>query len=325
MTRKILLPIFICLATLRLGAQSFEVGVETVTGPARTTFRGSLAEIAGFSEVEITEGIVDSALANADINAPRWLKELFPGVRIEVTGEINKQVSRSVRGARFFVRYRFLGGSFTISEPRLTEKPEAKKLKNQVKSVRLSLAGKAEELAEHLALLALEDATKAQPFFSSRYDLEAYLHLKRLFLPNQVLLEWGKDRRASLDFEVTSGIRLTADPSPVVDLGSVLLISEKLDSLMEGGILGPLENTTDQIAEAIQNVVFGKFKDPRTVPALGGFVRGELLANFGSGFSAIVGADLSFSRHTSINGTRPMWSTYAFAGLRWGIGVGKRK
>lgn len=301
------------------------MGVEAVTGPAHTNFKGSLAEIAGFSEIEITEGVVDSALNDAGIDAPRWLKALFPGIRIEVTGEINKKLTRNVRSTRFFVRYRFLGGSFTVSDPRLTEKPEARKLKNQIKSVRLSLAGKAEELAEHLALLALEDATKTAPFFANRYDLEAYLHLKRLFMPDRVLLEWGKNRNASLDFEVTPGIRFTADPSPVVDLGSVLLISEKLDSLMEGGILRPVENTTDQIAEAIQNVVFGKFKDPRTVPAMGGFVRAELLANFGAGFSAILGGDLSFSRHTSINGTRPMYSTYAFAGLRWGIGVGKRK
>ncbi len=325
MTRIIWPAIFLILVIPCLQAQSLEMGVETVTGVARTTFKGSLAEIAGFSEVEITEGIVDSALTNAGIDAPRWLKELFPGIRIEVTGDINKKVSRNVNGVRFFARYRFLGGSFTISDPRLTEKPEARKLKNQIKSVRLSLAGKAEELAEHLALLALEDATKTEPFFSKRYDLEAYLHLKQLFMPDRVIVEWGKNRNAFLDFEVTPGIRFSADPSPVVDLGSVLLISEKLDSLMEGGILRPVENTTDQIAEAIQNVVFGKFKDPRTVPAMGGFVRGELLANFGSGFSAVVGADLSFSRHTSINGTRPMWSTYAFVGLRWGIGVGQRK
>ncbi|MCO6477319.1 MAG: hypothetical protein J5I94_11890 [Phaeodactylibacter sp.] len=325
MTRTILPAFLLAFLPFILPAQHLEVGVETVTGVARTTFKGSLAEIAGFSEVEITEGIVDSALTNAGIDAPRWLKELFPGIRIEVTGDINKKVSRNINGVRFFARYRFLGGSFTISDPRLTEKPEAKKLKNQIKSVRLSLAGKAEELAEHLALLALEDATKTEPFFSKRYGLEAYLHLKQLFMPDRVIVEWGKNRNAFLDFEVTPGIHFSADPSPVVDLGSVLLISEKLDSLMEGGILRPVENTTDQIAEAIQNVVFGKFKDPRTVPAMGGFVRGELLANFGSGFSAVVGADLSFSRHTSINGTRPMWSTFAFAGLRWGIGVGKRK
>ncbi|MCB0567558.1 MAG: hypothetical protein KDD01_24580 [Phaeodactylibacter sp.] len=325
MMRTIFLFFLLALVTHNTQAQAFEVGVEAVTGPARTTFKGSLAEIAGFSEIEITEGVVDSALADADIDAPRWLKELFPGIRIEVAGEINKQLTRNVKSTRFFVRYRFFGASFTISDPRLTEKPEAKKLKNQIKSVRLSLAGKAEELATHLAQLALEDATKTAPFFSNRYDLEAYLHLKRLFMPGRVLLEWGKNRNASLDFEVTPGIRFTADPSPVVDLGSVLLISEKLDSLMEGGILRPVENTTDQIAEAIQNVVFGKFKDPRTVPAMGGFVRAELLANFGAGFSFILGGDLSFSRHTSINGTRPMYSTYAFAGLRWGIGVGKRK
>ncbi|MCO6490888.1 MAG: hypothetical protein J5I98_20895 [Phaeodactylibacter sp.] len=325
MTRTILLAAILALLPPTLFAQAFEVGFETVTGTARTTFRGSLAEIAGFSEVEISEGIVDSALANAGIDAPRWLKELFPGIRIEVTGELQKKLTRNVNGARFFARYHFLGASFTVSDPRLTEKPEARKLKNQVKSVRLALAGKAEELAEHLALLALDDATKVEPFFSKRYDVEAYLHLKKLFLPNRVLLEWGKNRNAYLDVEVTPGIRFSADPSPVVDLGSVLLISEKLDSLMEGGILRPLENTTDQIAEAIQNVVFGKFKDPRTVPAMGGFVRAELLANFGSGFSGLLGTDLSFSRHTSIKGTQPMYSTFFFAGLRWGLGVGKRK
>lgn len=324
MTRTILLAIMAASA-LTLGAQSLEMGVETVTGVARSSFRGSLADVLGFSEIEISEGIVDSALADAGIDAPRWLKELFPGIRIEVAGDIDKKVSRNITGARFYARYKFFGGSFTISDPRLTEKPEAQKLKNQLRSVRLSLAGKAEELAEHLALLALADATKAEPFFSKRYDLEGYLHLKRLFLPGRVLLEWGKNRNAYLDFEVTPGIRFTADPSPVIDLGSVLLISQKLDSLMEGGILRPVENTTDQIAEAIQNVVFGKIKDPRTVPSMGGFLRAELLANFGGGISAVVGSDLSFSRHTSIKGTRPVSSIYAFAGLRWSVSAGKRK
>lgn len=308
-----------------LAAQSLEMGVETVTGVARSSYRGSLPEVLGFSEIEITEGIVDSALADAGIDAPRWLKELFPGIRIEITGDLSRKVSRNVVGARFFARYKFVGGSFTISDPRLTEKPEARKLKNQIKSVRLSLAGKAEELAEHLALLALEDAAKTEPFFSKRYDLEGYIHLKRLLLPDRVLLEWGKNRNAFLDVELTSGIQFTADPSPVIDLGGVLLVSEKLDSLMEGGILRPVENTTDQIAEAIQNVVFGKIRDPRTVPAVGGFARAELLASFGGGFSAVLGGSLSFSRYTLIKGARPVSSAYAFAGLRWSAGARRRR
>ncbi|MCB9264455.1 MAG: hypothetical protein H6558_05450 [Lewinellaceae bacterium] len=125
MKRTILLLFFLAQFTQQLPAQALEVGVETVTGQARTTFKGSLAEIVGFSEIEITEGIVDSALADG-IDAPRWLRELFPGIRIEVEGELQKKVSRNVKGARFFVRYKFVGGSFTISDPRLTEKPGQK-------------------------------------------------------------------------------------------------------------------------------------------------------------------------------------------------------
>ena len=130
------------------------------------------------------------------------------------------------------------------------------------------------------------------------------------------MAEWGKQKNSYLDFEVTSGVRFTADPSPVLDLGSLLFVQEKLDSLMEGGLLNQVENITDQIAEGIQNVVFGKFKDPRVVPSWGWFVRPELVANFGSGLSVVGGAEMSINNHTSIKGTKPMFSVYAFAGVR---------
>ncbi len=319
------LAFFLLAGLAQLPGQSLEFGVETVTGRSRTTFKGGLADIVGFSEVEITEEVVDTALANAGIDAPRWLKELFPGIRIDVVGDINRQQSRGVNSVRFFARYKWIGGSFMVSDPRLTPKPEGQKLGNQLKSIRLSLNGDAEALAEHLAEIALADATKPKPFFSKRYDIEGYLHLKKMLMPDYVLLEWGQNRGSSLDFELTPGLRFAADPSPVVDLGSILIISEKLDSLMEGGILRPVENTTDRIAEAIQNAVFGKFKDPRTVPSLGWFARAELLANFGAGFSVVAGAEFSLHKHLSVSGTKPMFSSYAFTGLRWGIQVGRRR
>lgn len=319
----LILPLFL-LPTI-LMSQLIEVGMETVTGVSHTTFKGDLPTIIGFSEIEITEGDIDTAFANFDLDAPRWLKELFPGVRIEVEGEIAKKVNRGVNGVRFFARLKWVGASFTISDPRLAEKPESRKLKNQVKSVRLSLSGKADELAEHLAALALADENRVKSFFNNRYDLEAYLHLKKLILGDEVILEWGNDKSNSLDFEVTTGLRFTADPSAVLDLGSVLFVREKLDSLMEGGILSPVENVTDEIAEAVQNVIFGKIRDPRVVPSFGWVVRGQVLANFGGGFSLVSGAEMNVNKHTSIKGTKPMFSAYAFAGMRWNITGKKRK
>jgi hypothetical protein len=315
--------IMMLLGAVELPAQAFEVGMETVVGPAYTTFRGDLSQMVGFSEIKLTEGQVDSALARANINAPRWLQELFPGIRIEVTGEAAKKMSRTIPSVRFFARFKFIGGSFTVSEPRLTEPLESRKLKNQLKAIRLSLAGNAEALAEHLAVVAIADVDRVDPFFSKRYDLEAYVHVKKLFLGEDPFLEWGKRGDNTLDWELTGGIRLTADPSPVVDLGSVLFIRERIDSLMEGGILTPVEHITDEIAGAIQNIVFGKFKDPRVVPSLGWFLRGEVPANFGGAFSAVGGAELSINQHLAVKGTRPMFSFYGFVGLRWAI-LGKK-
>lgn len=310
---------------LHINAQHFEAGVETTYGRTFSSFKGDLAGMVGFSEIEITEEQIDTAFARFDLDAPRWLRELFPGIRIEVLGEVSKKLNRNTKSIRFFARYQFIGGSFIISDPRLTDPLESKKLKNQIKALRLSMGGKTEELAEHLAIIALEDETKVKPFFNNRYDAELYLHLKKLFLPDYVLAEWGKQNNSYLDFEVTSGLRFTADPSPVLDLGSILFVQEKLDSLMEGGLLGPVENITDQIAEGIQNVVFGKFKDPRVVPSWGWFVRPELVANFGSGLSLVTGAEMSVNKHTSIKGTKAMPSIYAFAGFRVNVlGKGRR-
>lgn len=309
---------FIALAfgTLPLPGQHFEVGMELVTGPARTSVRGDLASLVGFSEIELSEDIVDSAFTTFNIDAPRWLEELYPGIRITVDGEVNKTVSRNIPGVRFFARYRWFGASFTVSEPRLTEPKESAKLKNQFKSISLALGGKADELAEHLARMAAADAQRNTPFFSKRYDVEGYVHLKKLFLGDQPILEWGQNGNGSLDFEVTSGIRFTADPSPVVDLGSLLFVSETLDSLMEGGLLAPVENITDGIAEGIQNVVFGKFKDPRTVPSMGWFIRSHLLANLGKSLALVAGAELSLGNHLATKGTKPMPSYYGFIGFR---------
>lgn len=306
----------IILFGLALNAQNFEAGVETTYGRTFSSFKGDLAGMVGFSEIEITEAQIDTAFVRFDLDAPRWLRELFPGIRMEVTGDISKKLNRNAKSIRFFARYKWIGGSFIISDPRLTDPLESKKFKNQIKSVRLSIGGKTEELAEHLAIIVLEDETKVKPFFNNRYDAELYLHLKKMLLPDVVLLEWGKRKESYLDFEVTSGLRFTADPSPVLDLGSILFVQEKLDSLMEGGLLGPVENITDKIAEGIQNVVFGKFKDPRVVPSWGWFVRPELVANFGSGLSLVGGAEMSVNNHISIKGTKPMFSLYAFAGVR---------
>lgn len=321
--KKLGLLIIMILGGAELSGQAFEVGMETVVGPAYSTFRGELAQMVGFSEIELTEGQVDSAMARANINAPRWLQELFPGIRIEVAGDVTKKLSRTVPAVRFYARYKFIGGSFTVSEPRLTEPLESKKLKNQFKAIRLSLAGKAEALAEHLAVVAIADADRVDPFFAKRYDLEVYVHVKKLLLGEDPFLEWGKRGNNTLDWELTGGVRFTADPSPVVDLGSVLFIRERVDSLMEGGILRPVENITDEIAGAIQNIVFGKFKDPRVVPSLGWFLRGVVPANFGGAFSAVGGAELGINQHLAVKGTRPMFSVYGFVGLRWAM-LGKR-
>jgi len=310
--------ILFLLFSTTLPAQNLQIGMETTLGSARTSFQGNLEDMVGFSELEITSEQVDSAFASFNLNAPNWLRELFPGLRIDIAQEITRQMTRPVRSVRVYANYRWVGGSFTVSDPRLTTPLESKRLKNQWRAVRLSLSGEAEALAEHLAVVALADAKITKPFFSKRYDLEVYLNVEQ-FIPNySPLVEWGE--ASSIGWELTSGLRFTADPSPVVDLGSVLFISEKIDSLMEGGLLRPVENTTDQIAEAIQNVVFGKFKDPRVVPSLGWFVRAQLPINFGGGFSFIAGAEFSVQNHVAVSGTRPMTSLYGYGGLRYTIG-----
>ncbi len=325
-------PIFRCFcllfflgASAGLSAQVFEFGMETTTGSSYATFNGELSEIVGFSELEIAESEVDSAFAFFDLNAPRWLKNLFPGLRIEVDQELARQQRRNVRMARFFVRYKFIGGSVAVSDPRFIDRAEGKKLKNQLKSIRLSINGEAEALAAHLGQLALADAGRAQPFFDNRYDAEVYVHFKKLFFGDQPLLTFGRRGQISIDAELTGGMRLSADPSPMVDLGNVLFISEKLDSLMEGGLLAPVEDITDQVAVALQNIVFGKFRDPRTIPALGWFARATVPVNFGGGFSLVGGFEIGRSRHTVVEGTQPMLLTYAHLGVRWRTGFGWKK
>lgn len=294
--------------------------MESVIGGTYTTFKGDLSKMVGFSELEITEDQIDTAFVRANIDAPRWLKELFPGLRVDLADqEVKKNLSRSVSSVRFFARYKWFGGSFAISSPRLTQPQESKKLKNQIKAVRLSISGEAEALSEHLAAMALADVNRVPPFFNKRYDLEFYAHLKQMLMGDQVLLEWGNRKTKTLDFELTGGVRFTADPSPVIDLGNILFVRERLDELMEGGILNSVEGLTDQIAEAIQNVVFGKFRDPRIVPSLGWFARAELPLNFGSGFSVVAGTELSIQNHLTIKGTSPMFSAYGFVGMRWAM------
>ncbi|MEQ8705130.1 MAG: hypothetical protein RIC19_14490 [Phaeodactylibacter sp.] len=310
---------------LWLSAQAFEFGMETTTGISNASFSGELSEIVGFSELEIADTEVDSAFAFFDLNAPRWLKNLFPGLRIEIEQELQRQQRRNVRMARFFVRYKFIGGSVSVSDPRYIDRAESKKLSNQIESVRLSLRGDAEALAGHLAQMALADAGRPQPFFENRYDAEVYVHFKKLFLGDKPLVAFGRNNQISIDAELTGGLRLSADPSPMVDLGNILFISEKLDSLMEGGLLAPVEDITDQVAVALQNIVFGKFRDPRTIPSLGWFARATVPINFGGGFSVIGGLEVARSRHTVVNGTDPMLLTYAHLGVRWRTGFGWKK
>ncbi len=313
-----LYTILLCLFGISTAnAQLFEVGMETVTGPAVTSFRGDLANVVGVSAVEISEGIIDSAFASIEVDAPKWVQELFPGVRIDINGDIKRNLTRNVTAVRFFARLKWFGGSFMISDPRITVPQESRKLGNQLKAIRLSIAGKADELAEHLALVALKDENRVKPFFSKRYDLEVYFHFKKFMLGDRPVLEFGKNN--TLDFEATAGMRFTADPSPVLDLGSLLFISEKLDSLMEGRLLDPVEDITDQAAVAVQNIVFGKFRDPRTVPSMGWFIRGQLITNFGGSFSVVPGFTVSVNKHLSVKGTRPMASFYGYIGLRWKV------
>lgn len=304
--------------SLILRAQSVEVGMQTSLGPAYSSFRGDLQELVGFSEVEVSDEDVDRAFDQFDIGAPRWVKDLFPGLRIELTDrQVAKQLTRPVKSVRFFARVYFIGLSLTVSDPRLTEPLESRKLGNQLKAVRLSLAGNAEGLAEHLAVVALADATRVDPFFRNRYDMEAYLHLQELLWPNRALLEWGE--QGSLTAELTTGLRFTADPSPVIDLGNVLFVRDRIDELLEGGLLSSVEGITDEIAEAIQNIVFGKFRDPRVVPSFGWLGRAEAIANFGGGFSVVAGLELSVQKHIAVRGTRPTLSAYGYLGGRWNI------
>ncbi|MEN0046568.1 MAG: hypothetical protein AAF806_05895 [Bacteroidota bacterium] len=296
-------------------AQTFEGGVEYTYGRSYTTFNGNLADIVGFQELEITEADIDTAFANFDLSAPRWVKELFPGLRLEVDQEITKQLSRNNNAVRFYGRFLFFGGSFMISEPRLSEQLASKMISNQLKSLRLAMGGRSEELTKHLGDIALAETQQVKPFFPKRYDLEFYLHTKKLLFGDHPIFEFGNE--STIDAELTAGVRLTADPSPVVELGSVLFISQRIDSLLEGGLLRPVEKATDEIAEAIQSTVFGKFKDPRIVSSMGGFVRGEALVNFGQSFSIVTGAEVSLSKHLAISGTKPMFSFYGFGGLRW--------
>lgn len=320
--RVLLIAFFLLLMSKLLLAQHFAAGVETYTGVARTSFRGSLPEIVGFSELSISESDVNTAFARFGLDGPNWLKRLFTDVRIEVDGELAKQLTRNVQTTRFYARYRFIGGSFSISDPRLATPEESKKLKNQVKSLRLALNGDALELAEHLAIMAALDEIRVKPFFNNRYDLEGYIDLGQLLLPDAKLIEWGKN--SSVGLHLVGGMRFTADPSPVVDLGSILFVSERLSELVRGSLLSRVENTTDKIAVAIQNVVFGRFRDPRTVPSVGWFTRVETPVNFGGDFSLLLGTELSMQRHTSIRGVQPMYSAYGYAGMRWGI-LGRKK
>lgn len=321
--RQLICIILILFGSMALSAQNFEASVETHFGVAHTTFKGNLPEMVGFSELKITEEDVNSAFNRFDLDGPQWLKKAFYDARIEVKGDISRKLTRNVKTVRFFARYRFIGGSFSISDPRLATPEESKKLKNQWKSVRLALSGKADELAAHLAVMAVNDETRVKPFFEQRYDLEAYVDVKRLVLQDAALAEWG--RSSSIGLNLVGGMRFTADPSPVVDLGNILFVAEKLDALMEGGILNQVENTTDKIAVALQNVVFGKFRDPRVVPSLGWFARGELLMNFGGSFSLLIGTELSVQKHISIKGTQPLFSAYGYAGINWGILSNKKK
>lgn len=324
MMRYYLIVLGLCLGCT-LQAQWFEVGMETVMGSATTSFQANLEDIVGFSEIEISDADLDSALALINLDAPRWLKELFPGIRIDVDSEISKRLNRNVRGVRFYVRLKWVGASLTVSDPRLTVPEESKKLKNQLKSLSLSLAGDAEGLAEHVAVLALADATRVKPFFNNRYDVDAYAHIKKIVLGEDPLLVWGKKKRNAIDLEVTGGIRFTADPSPVVDLGSVLFISQRLDSLMEGGLLAPVENITDEIADAVQNVLFGNFRDPRVVPSMGWYGKVTVPFYFGN-FAVVGGTEYSVNNHLALKGTKPMRSIYHFVGLRYNIiGGGSRQ
>ncbi len=317
MMRKLATLLFLLGAMTSVSAQKFAAGVETYYGMAHTTFRGNLPEMVGFSELAISESDVNGALAYLGIDAPQWLKRAFYNARIEVKGDVTRQITRPVKTVRFFARYHFMGGSFVVSDPRLAIPQESKKLKNQIKSVRLALAGEVEELATHLAIMAAIDETRVKPFFNNRYDIEIYIDVMRLLKRDAVLMEWGKN--SSVELNLSGGMRFTADPSPVLDLGSILFVSQRLDELMEGGIFRAVENTTDKIAVAVQNVVFGKFRDPRVVPSVGWFVRSEVPVNFGRGFSLSASAELSLQNHTAIKGTQPMFSAYGYGGIRWGL------
>jgi hypothetical protein len=303
------------------GAQKIEFGVETTFGSSYSTFKGNLSDIVGFTEFAITRGQVDSALASLNLVPPRWIRDLFPGIRIEIDQEIAKQLHRNNNSIRFFTRFYFVGASFAISEPRLSEPLPSKKWNNQLRSLQLSMNGEVEELSRHIANLALEDSKIVTPFFRKRYDLDLYLHTKKLLLGNEPIATFG--RKGTLDVELTTGLRFTADPSPVVDLGSILFISERLDNLIEGRLLAPFEDITDQIGEAIQANVFGKFKDPRIVSSMGWMLRGVVPIDFGLGFTFVAGTEINVNKLLLIKNVSPSFSTYYFVGFRTSLSFGK--
>lgn len=304
-----------CLFISNATAQRLEFGTQYTFGYSYASFNGNLSDVVGFDEIEITSGQVDTAFTNFNLSAPKWLKSLFPGIRLDVDQDITKQLSRPTNAVRFFARYGWIGGSFMISEPRLTEKAAATTIGNRWKSIRLGMQGDALGLSEHLGELALEDAGKVEPFFEKRYDLEFYVHAKKLLFGERPLLTWGE--QGSLDVEVTTGLRLTADPSPIVELGSILFISEKIDSLMEGRLLDPVEDLTDEIAVALQSTVFGKFKDPRVISSLGWFARVEAPVHLAWGFSVVLGGEFGFNDQLLLNDSKPIFSTTGYLGIRW--------
>ena len=77
--KKIILLTPILLWVYTLQAQFLEFGVETVTGPAHTTFKGNLSEMVGFSELEIADflenagfGEIDMALVDREKDSPHF-------------------------------------------------------------------------------------------------------------------------------------------------------------------------------------------------------------------------------------------------------------
>lgn len=95
--------------------------------------------------------------------------------------------------------------------------------------------------------MVLFDVGWVQFFFFNWYDVEVYVYFKKLFLGDCFFVVFGCNEQIFIDVELIGGFWLIVDFLLMVDLGNIFFISEKLDSLMEGGLFVLVEDIIDQV------------------------------------------------------------------------------